>query len=324
MRVLILGGTGYIGTRLAALMRADGRDTPVVAARHSGPRVLQLDTRDARALVDALRQVDAVVNAVAGSAGAIAQGARALAGAVRHAGPVRVVHLSSQAIYGPREGLVHEQSPPDPRGGWYARAKRVAEAQMAQLAAQGTPVTVLRPGCVWGPGSHLWVGRIAQWLDSGRLGDLGARGDGWTNGVHVDDVAQAVLQALREMPAPQGLRVFNLAAPDSPRWNDWFTDLGLAIGAVPLRRLGPWPLRLQAWCAGPWLHAAQRLRLALGRAPGGAQPLSPGLLDLWQRQLRLDASAASRDLGLAWTAYPVSLQQAAAWWRGQRGETWLG
>ncbi len=319
MRVLVIGGSGYIGTRLVTLMRAGGQHTPVSASRRGGTGHLRLDTRDEAALTRALQRMDAVVNCVAGSAPAIADGARALVRAMRAARVPALVHLSSMAVYGELEQTVDEATPLPPPSGWYARAKQAAEAQVLALAresareAQATRVTVLRPGCVWGPGSTLWVERIVRWLHQGRLGDLGEDGDGWTHGVTLDDVCTAILASLQR-PADAGVpRVLNLAAPDSPRWNTWFTDLALAAGATPLRRIRPGQLRADAWLLGPPLHLAQRGLAAAGRSASALpDPLSPGLLRLWRRQLRMDTTAATRTLNLAWTPYPVALQQCVS------------
>jgi len=328
MKVLVLGGSGYVGARLCALLRDSGWATALCASsRQPAPGVngLRVDTRDPAALRRALAGVDAVVNCVAGSASAIGQGAALLTQAALAAGCRRLVHLSSMAVYGPAEGRLDESCPLDGSLGWYAAAKVEAEEHVAAFAAQGGAAVVLRPGCVWGPGSALWVERIARLLQAGRLGDLGAAGDGWSNLVHVDDVCQAVLAALRGTDARPGVRSYNLAAPDSPRWNEYFVDLALAIGATPVRRLPPLQLRLDALLAGPPLKL---LELAARRLPGSARRLPvvmpPNLLGLWERQLQLDATRATRELDLQWTAYQTALQQSAAWFlqqqrRGRRG-----
>ncbi len=315
-KVLILGGSGFIGRRLAHRLLAGGVLQPVVASRHAG---LRLDIRDAAAIASALRGMDAVVNAVAGSERAIAQGAQALAQAVqalaqgaRGAHGPRVIHISSMAVLGEREGRLDETAAPGPTRAWYARAKQQAEAHMAGLARAGTPVTVLRPGCVWGPGSTLWVSRVARWLQDGRLGDLGEHGDGWTNGVHVDDVCQAIEALLAAPSWPPGMGLFHLATPDSPRWNTYFRDMALALGATPLRRIAPLRLRLDAWLAGPPLHVAGRL---LARGADGIAlppPLSPGLLRLFARQQQLVSERATSQLGLRWTPYTTALHQGLA------------
>ena len=320
MNVLVLGGSGYIGSRLCIALAASGWATPVSAsARRATPGFehRRVDTRDAVSLTRALQGMDAVVNCVAGDAASIAQGAATLAQACAAAQCSRIVHLSSMSVYGSREGPVREQAPFDPSLGWYARAKCAAEARMADFAREGGTVVTLRPGCVWGPGSQLWVGRIGRWLRAGRLGDLGTGGDGWSNLVHVDDVCHAIAAALQLPVRPGALPAFNLAAPDSPRWNEYFVDLALAIGATPVRRIGRRQLRADSLIAGAPLKIAQRALAYVGKAALVPDPLPPGLLGLWSQHIHLDAAAAAKGLGVAWTSYESGLRSSAGWFIDQ-------
>lgn len=322
MRVVVLGGSGYVGTRLCAMLRDSGWAEPVSASRRGGRgeiKHLQVDTTDPAALTQALKNSDAVVNCVAGDGESIAQGAAVLTQACITAGVPRLVHLSSMAVYGTAEGTIDESHPLDPTLGWYARAKCVAEGHVARFAEAGGVAITLRPGCVWGPGSELWVGRIGRWLQARRLGDLGEAGDGWSNGVHVDDVCRAVLAALRLRQPALDVATYNLAAPDSPRWNDYFVDLALAIGATPVRRLTPHQLKADAYMGGPALKLAQIALKKAGRpAPWLPDPMPPNLLGLWERHLRLDAAAAERDLRLEWTPYEQGLAESVGWWTAGR------
>jgi nucleoside-diphosphate-sugar epimerase len=317
MKVLVLGGSGYIGSRLCALLANSGWATTISASSRqaTGEENMRVDTTDPASLRLAVLGMDAVVNCVAGSASAIAGGAKMLAEVCAKAGCARIVHLSSMAVYGPSEGAVQERSPVDQSLGWYARAKCEAEQHVASFTQTGGTAITLRPGCVWGPGSQLWVGRIGRYLHAKRLGDLGAAGDGWSNLVHVDDVCNAIAAALR-LPQPAGqIRTYNLAAPDSPRWNEYFVDLALAIGATPVRRISPLQLRVDAWVGGPALKLARSALARAGRAADAMpDPLPPGLVGLWHRQLRLKSEPAQRDLGIRWTPYGEGLQQSARWY----------
>jgi nucleoside-diphosphate-sugar epimerase len=306
MKVLVLGGTGYIGARLVALLSQAEGMTPIAASRRAG-----VDTLHLASMKRALQGVDAVVNCVAGAAEAISQGARVLVQAAQQSGHPRIVHLSTMSVYGALEGEVTEGSPRDPSIGWYAKAKCEAEDVIADYDGG---VVMLRPGCVWGPGSELWVGRMGRLLRAGRLGDLGAAGDGWTNLVALDDVCAAIAASLR-IATPPGLpRVFNLAAPDSPRWNDYFVDLALAIGATPVPRLSARRVKLDAKLLGPPLKVLEIVAKKTGRDTRALPDvLPPGLLGVFERHLHLRSELAERELGVAWTPYERVLRESAAW-----------
>lgn len=320
MKILVLGGSGHIGARLMQILAntsrysATGSSRSAVRAAAQGADWIRLDTCNVAELTAALRGFDAVVNCVAGDARSISQGAQALVQAALDANCPRVIHLSTMSVYGPVEGMVYEDAPLNPGLGWYGRAKCEAETHIGEFARQGGDAVILRPGCVFGPGSELWVGRIARLLRAGRLGDLGIGGDGWSNLVHVDDVCQAIMAAL-QLPVKSGeAPTFNLAAPDSPRWNSYFVDLALATGIAPVRRIHRHQLKLDAWLAGPPLKIAQMALKSLKGQPSAlADPLPPGLLRLWKQHIHLATDKASQTLEMSWTPYAAALESSAAW-----------
>jgi nucleoside-diphosphate-sugar epimerase len=322
LNVLVLGGSGFIGPRIADALRSSGWANATCAARQPAraPSVtgtIRVDPRDPVGLAKALQGMDAVVNCLVPDEASVADGARCLAAAAASGRCRRVVHLSTMSVYGAVEGVVTEEAALDPSAGWYARDMCAAEGHLAAYSRQGGEVVMLRKGCIVGPGSEPWVGRIGRLLCARRIGDLGLGGDGWSNLVHVDDVSQAVLSALR-MPVRAGApTAFNLAAPDSPRWNEYFTDFALAIRATPLRRLRRRRLKIDAYVAGPLLKIAERLSRRGGR-PGRRlpDPLPPGLLRLWAQEIRLDVTAATREMRLRWTTYGDSLRSSVDWFRG--------
>lgn len=322
MKMLVLGGSGHIGRRLLAHMAVTPGFTTLSASRGHKPMTegvatIRLDTRDETALAAAFVDMDCIVNCVAGDASSIADGAAKLVNAARTAGYPAIIHLSTMSVYGRQEGTLDEDARLDPELGWYAQAKCAAEQEIERYVDLGGNAVILRPGCVYGPGSQLWVGRIARLLHAGRLGDLGVHGDGWSNLVHVDDVCHAVLAAIPLMLHVHGTHdtgkpaVFNLAAPDSPRWNEYFRDMALAIGAVPLRRLGIGRVRADAYVASPAVKIAEKIADRIGldrsRLP---DPLPPGLLHLFGQHIRLDSHRAEAQLDMAWTPYAEGLNDS--------------
>lgn len=126
---------------------------------------------------------------------------------------VRLVHLSSVAVYGRRwqdESGITEDYPFQPLRAdeFYARSKRLAEAEVAAARARGLDAVILRPCVVTGPGDRLFLPGIVRlvrrgWVpvfDGGRL-PLAL--------VFAESVADAVLRALRS-PAAAG-RDYNVA-----------------------------------------------------------------------------------------------------------------
>lgn len=311
-RIVVLGADGFIGRRVVAALAASGWATPVVAGRRAADRNgaverLQLDATDASALQGAFADAAGVVNCVAGDARTIVATAKALFDAAAATGPV-VVDFSSMAVYGSAIGTVDEDAPLNGDTGPYAAAKIEAE----RIARGYARSVSLRPGIVYGPGSTQWSERIARWLIAGRVGDLGAGGDGYCNLVHVDDVARAAVRALRLVDA-QG-RAYNLGLPDPPTWNDYFVAYSKALGAVPVKRITGRQMKLEKLAAIPLKVAeiaAGKAKLKLPLPP----PIPPSLPGVWRQEIKLDVRRAERELGLVWTPLEVGLAAAAAQYR---------
>jgi nucleoside-diphosphate-sugar epimerase len=302
MRVLVLGADGFVGTRVVAALAASDWAAPVAGSRRatgSGERIV-LDATDRDAVARALEGIDAVVNCIAGDAATIENNATALFAA---AGPRRIVHLSSMAVYGSATGRLTEEAPLLADTGAYAAAKAAAEV----AAAQAANVVLLRPGCIYGAGSTQWSLRIASLLAHRRIGDLGAGGDACSNIVHVDDVVQAALLALRTGEAG---RAYNLAMPGAPDWNGYFLNFARALGTVPIRRIPGWQLKLEKLAAIP-LKLAEK---ATHRLP---PPIPPSLIRFWRQDATLDPTRASTELGVRWTPLDAGLADAAQWCAGR-------
>jgi nucleoside-diphosphate-sugar epimerase len=266
--------------------------------------------------------MDAVINSVAGEAAAISNGAASLVRAALLAGSPRIIHLSSMSVYGRAEGLVDESFALKDDIGWYGRAKIQAEKHMEGYAAKGGAVVVLRPGCVIGAGSKLWVDRIRNLLQSGRLGNLGAGGDGPANLVDVSDVAQATLKSLRVPIKANKPEVFNLACPDSPRWNDYFSDFAIAIGATPLKTFGRRHMQFDAYAYGVPIKILERTLTKLGWQRNSLpEAIPPSLLGLWRQQIVLDSRRAGEDLDMQWVPYVCAMRASAQNFQNKQCET---
>ncbi|MEU9154696.1 NAD(P)-dependent oxidoreductase [Streptomyces sp. NPDC048417] len=223
MRILVLGHSGYLGTHVAAGLRAVPGAQVLGGGRSAGAdhRVDLASVRPEQ-LAKTLAAVapDTVVNCAGATGGDAvglaevnARGPAVLCAALRDAAPAaRLVHLGSAAEYGPGtpDAPVTESAPTSPAAPYGATKL----AGTVAVTASGLDAVVLRVGNPVGPGAPAasLPGRITALLcEAGpdpeavlRLGDLSA----YRDFVDVRDVARAVvLAATAAGPPPPVLNV---------------------------------------------------------------------------------------------------------------------
>ncbi len=249
MRVLLVGGGGFMGGRTASLMAGAGHEVTVLSRGRRplppGAQGLVTDRRDTAALAAALehRRFDFTVDFVAFDAGDVEGLLR-----VPYAALGRYVLVSSGSVY-----LVTQGSPPvwreedsdaplmpEPAAGtpehgeWsYGTGKRRAEqALLALRASHGVRGVILRPPVVQGEGDpslRLWAW-IERMMDGGPVPIPGG-GAARVRFLHAGDMADALLRLL-EGGAPPGA-VYNLAQPDVVTLRDFLERVARAAGLTP-------------------------------------------------------------------------------------------
>lgn len=294
--VIVHGSDNFIGSRLVTMLENEDWAT-----------VRTVRAADVGALRTYLPGAQAIAHCIVGSAAHIERSATSLYGLLSASSTKpRVVHLSSMTVYGSATGAIDESCPLLADLGPYAAAQRRAE----QVAAAYSRAAILRSGVEYGPTCVPWSGRVALWLRAHRLGDLGEFGDGVCNLVYIDDLISVFLSALRE-PAIEG-DIFNVAAADKLTWNEYFTQFALALGAVPVRRIGARRLRFETRIAAPALRlgelVANATRLHGVHIP---PPIPPSLLRLCRQEIGLSVARVERRLGARWTPLQEGLHRAA-------------
>lgn len=313
MNILVLGGTGFVGRVLSAKLAEIEGSRVIVAARNLGTASsfenIRVEATNVESVASASKGIDVIVNCVTGSGTDIRSNADAVRSVAENSnGRIRVMHMSSMAVYGSQQGALDETTAVADDGNWYGQAKIEAETMLGDLAKAGGSVTIFRIGCVYGARSQMWVDRVGLLLRNGRLGDLGVLGDGWSNLVHVNDIAETVKLAL--LSEARGLQVYNLSAPDSPRWNDYFTDFALAAEFTPVRYKTALSMAVETRLIAPPLKILERLAAkGLLKTPK-AQCIPPSLLRLWSQHIKLDGSKVTANLGLKWTPYKTGLKDS--------------
>jgi uncharacterized protein (TIGR01777 family) len=260
MRIVVAGGTGFLGNALCATLAREGHEV-IVLSRSAGGE----SRRGVRHLpwqpdggigtwADALTGADAVVNlAGAGVADARWTAARkvelrasrllatqSLVAAIRHSPAPPRVFLSGSAIgyYGPRgDEPVTEASPPG--DDFLARLVVEWEEAAAPAASPQTRLVLLRTGIVLGRGG----GALAQMLPPFKLGIAGPLGSGaqWMSWIHLDDWV-AMMQWLLLEPRVRG--AVNLTGPEPATNRDLSRALGRALHRPAVVPVPAFALRL--------------------------------------------------------------------------------
>jgi 2-alkyl-3-oxoalkanoate reductase len=307
--VLVLGASGFIGSRVVGALSSHPVYRPVAVSRRgsaNGP-VQALNATDAAAVRDAVRQASSVVNCIAGADRTMVQATEALCAAA----PERVVHLSSMAVYGAASGVVREDHAAVAPVSGYGQAKIDCEAVVQRYVAGGGEAIILRPTCVFGPGSTQWTTRIARLLQARRLGDLGKAGDGCCNLAYIDDLIASVVASLGA-PDASG-RTYNVSSSAELTWNAFLKQFAQALGATPVRRIPGWSMKLET----KLLAAPRRIGSKFVRH-AATEALTPSLSALFTQEVTIDFTAMQRQLGVEPTSMERMIVEAVRWLEGRR------
>ncbi|MFD4476033.1 NAD-dependent epimerase/dehydratase family protein [Streptomyces sp. NPDC058471] len=266
MRIVLLGGAGYLGTVATRHLTGLGHHVTVVDGliyqRGDDPARLlpttsafiHADLRDPQALRRAVSGADAVVHL----GGLVGEPACALderlavelnyaspvlaAMEARAAGVAHYVFFSSCSVYGSHDGTVDEDTTPNPLG-IYARTKVLAERTLADLM-DGRALTVLRLATVHGRSPRQRLDSVANRMTAQALatGRIPLNGGGQRRPlVHIADVADTLAQVLT---TPEGHRTFNVGAD---RENYTIAEIAATVQqAVPGCRIDAGPERDEA------------------------------------------------------------------------------
>ena len=183
-RVAIVGGAGFVGSRLATALREEGHRVVVVDIAppdDSAGEYRQADVRDGAGVLAALEGCDAAYNLAAVLRDDIKPpslyervnvgGARNVCEACRRLDISRLVFTSSVAVYGGRaEEATEDQTPTPvaPYGTSKLRAEQV-HREWQQESAQARSLVTVRPTVVFGEGNRGNVYQLLRQVVAGRF-----------------------------------------------------------------------------------------------------------------------------------------------------------
>jgi nucleoside-diphosphate-sugar epimerase len=307
MKLLVTGGTGFIGSHLAEEGRRRGAEVVVLGLTdrpeekanaeilsRAGAEVLSGSITDADLCRRASRGATHIFHlAVAMREGGKSDeffesinldGTRHLLQAATMERVQRFVYCSTIGIYGHRApGITTEDSPFSP-GNAYERTKVAAERLVRDFAENcGLPAVVLRPADVYGPRDQRLL-KMFKGVSRGRFPLFGA-GRGRRHMVYVDDVVSAFFKACeRDEALGQGLII---AGPRACTLRELLDEVTAATGS---KRYG---IRLPLMPMLGLAAVVEDVCAALAIDP----PIYRRRMDFFHSDSEFDTSRARRVLG---------------------------
>lgn len=324
MRVLVTGGTGFLGRRIVAELaprhevRLLVRPTASRERFPAGVEFAQGDVTDRASLTKAATGCDAVIHAAALvkilapsaefdriNVGGIDNVLRA----AEDAGTVeKVVYVSSFIALGPTEngpgGMLDETADVRDRV-WindYERTKALADRRARKAIEEGAPLNVVYPGVIYGPGEmtegNIVVHHVLDLINKRLPGLIGLPTRRW-NYVFVEDVARGVGLALEKGPA--GGRY--VLGGENVALGDFYALVERLTGVpVPRRRIPDGIAK-----------AAGAVQKGLARITGGTPKLTPDLVEIYRHDWAYRSDRAERELGYAPRTFEKGLSETLAW-----------
>jgi dihydroflavonol-4-reductase len=319
--VLVTGASGFLGSAIAAALRARGHAVRVLV-RPSSPRtnvdaadiVCEGDLRDRASLASALKGARFLFHAAADyrlwsrNPDEIlrnnVEGTRLVMEEALKAGVERIVYTSSVATLKLADGDLSTEDNPLAEGegiGPYKRSKVAAERLVeAMIQRNGLPAVIVNPSTPIGPRDvkPTPTGRIIVEAASGRMP---AFVDTGLNLAHVDDVAAGHLAALDR--GRIGERY--ILGGENVTLSDMLADIARLVGRRPPT------VKLPRTLLYPLAYGAEALASLSGVEPF----LTMDGLRMSRHRMFFDDSKARAELGYASRPYREGLADAITWFR---------
>ena len=221
MRVLVIGGSGFIGTRLIEALLERGHEVTNldrVDRERAGVVFIEGDVRSVPELTAASAGHDAIINLAAEHRDDVqplsrytevnVEGASAVVEAAQANGIDRIVFTSSVAVYGLDKVNPDETWEPEPFNE-YGRTKLLAEGVFSEWARRDAnrSLAVIRPSVVFGEGNRGNVHTLAAQVASGRFIQVG-KGENKKSMSYVGNIVEFLADRLS---APSGISITNFA-----------------------------------------------------------------------------------------------------------------
>jgi nucleoside-diphosphate-sugar epimerase len=322
MPVLVTGAAGLLGSHVTDLLLERGESVRALVREgeqvpeetRAKVEVLVGDMGDGESLRRAVSGVDRVFHCAARTgpwgpkadyATANVSGLKMLVDLSLAAGVRRFVHVSSITVHGNDvDGTANEDSPLRVEPNPYSQSKVAGERLLNHLMPdRSAPVTIVRPGLIYGPRDRGSFSRFAQLVQAGKMVVFGS-GENYLPLIYVRDVALGLLLA-GERPQAAG-RTYILVNDEPVTQNEYLGAIARGLGVAPPARHIPYRLALLLGGTAEMAFRAARLRRPPPVMRYGVQMLGGNnrfMIDRARAELGFSPTvglAEGVDLSLAW------------------------
>ena len=319
MKVLVTGATGFTGKHLAHALAAAGHSVralvrPSKRARQLGDGGIEVfegeltsadDVNEAAKGCDRIYHLAAAFRNVAHSDDHYWRvnvgGTVNVLNAARTHGCERVVHCSTGGVHGHIEDPPADETYRFKPGDVYQRTKLEAELAAAAAAEDGVPVSIVRPGAIYGEGDLRFL-RLFRAIQQNRFAMVGS-GRTRLHMVYVEDLVSGMMLA-GSHPAARG-ETFLIAGAEAPTLNEIAASVADAMGARrPMLHVPVWPV-----------YAAASLCEAICMKLGVEPPLHRRRIGFFTHHREFDIGKARRLLSYEpRVTLGEGLRRTAAWY----------
>jgi nucleoside-diphosphate-sugar epimerase len=307
MKILVTGGTGFLGQHLAQRLVSEGNDVTVIGRNarvgsnliKKGIKFVQGDLADLKTVKEAVSNQEYVIHCGALSSpwgkyadfyAANVTGTQNIITACQESKIKRLVHVSTPSIYvdqRDRLDILESDKLPMQAINDYAHTKRMAEELIDKAFAQGLPVITIRPQGIFGPGDRAILPRLIKIAKKGFMPVIG-KGDNLIDLTYVDNVVEALILCLTSPDFTLGKK-YNITNGEPVKLYD---AIGLVLKSLGInykeKRI---PYRT-AYVLASGLEGAARLL-----APSKEPPLTRYSVCVLAKSRTLSIDAARKDLG---------------------------
>ncbi len=286
MRIVLIGGSGHVGTFLVPRLVAAGHDVVVITRgqrtpyqQHAAWQSVQQITLD-RAAEEAAGQFgqqirdlepDVVIDMICFTLASARHLVEALRGQVQH-----LLHCGTIWVHGASTEVPTTEAQPRAPFGDYGIQKAAIEAYLlAEARRTGFPATVLHPGHIVGPGwaplnpAGHFNPQVFTQLAAGAELALPNFGLETVHHVHADDVAQGFIQAIANWRSAVG-ESFHVVSPAALTLRGYATAVAAWFGQPARLQFLPWEewrtTVTEAEAAATWDHIARSPHCSIAKA----------------------------------------------------------